>query len=371
VFLRSAFAAAVADTGIRTTDTIRVPIANEARRAAIVGELTAHPSVVALAAVSLGTPASALAEASADKERDLAMEMRRSVRIDYKLVSPGYFQLLDIALMKGRGFADAEGAADTGVAVVSDGAARRLWPNGDALGQVVRLQADAPATGTPPPPSRAYTVVGVARDVVSSAMFQSFSFSGVYLPVDPRSPGTSLVLRVRGDVEQVRLALLDRLTQVDPALDHEVGTMRTVARMGVYILQIAFWVTVALGALALALTVSGLFSVLSYLVEQRSKEIGVRMALGATTRAIAGLVLSQTVRPVGLGLVAGGGLAAGMASLLLSTPAASQIGDTIRVLDPLAYAVSLLVIVASCGLAASVPALRAARVDPIATLRND
>jgi ABC-type antimicrobial peptide transport system permease subunit len=95
------------------------------------------------------------------------------------------------------------------------------------------------------------------------------------------------------------------------------------------------------------------------------------MALGATTRAIAGLVLSQTVRPVGLGLVAGGGLAAGMASLLLSTPAASQIGDTIRVLDPLAYAVSLLVIVASCGLAASVPALRAARVDPIATLRND
>lgn len=129
--------------------------------------------------------------------------------------------------------------------------------------------------------------------------------------------------------------------------------------------------TVGLGGLALALTVSGLFGVLSYLVEQRAKEIGVRMALGATTRDIAVLVLWQSVRPVGFGLLAGGGLAAGLAVVLLSTPAASEIGDTVRVLDPLAYAVSLLVIVGACGLAGLVPTLRAARVDPFATLRND
>ena len=129
--------------------------------------------------------------------------------------------------------------------------------------------------------------------------------------------------------------------------------------------------TVGFGGLALALTVSGLFGVLSYLVEQRAKEIGVRMALGATTRDIAVLVLWQSVRPVGFGLLAGGGLAAGLAVVLLSTPAASEIGDTVRVLDPLAYAVSLLVIVGACGLAGLVPTLRAARVDPFATLRND
>jgi ABC-type antimicrobial peptide transport system permease subunit len=146
--------------------------------------------------------------------------------------------------------------------------------------------------------------------------------------------------------------------------------MQTVASLGAYILRIAFWVTLVLGGLALVLTVSGLFSVLSYLVEQRAREIGVRMALGATTRTIAVLVLSQSIRPVGMGLLAGGGLAAGLAIVLMST-FGSESSNTVRVFDPLAYAASLLVIVIACALAASVPALRAARVDPIATLRSD
>jgi predicted permease len=377
VFLRSAFAAALLDPGVRTSDTIRVPIANETRRAAIVRELTAHPSVVAVAASSRDAlaEASVFADARADKQADDPAETRSSLPVDYKFVSPEYFQLLDIDLIRGRGFTNAERAADAGVTVVSETAARRLWPNGDAVGQIVRIQADRP-TDPPQPsalpfPSGAYTVVGVARDVDGGAMFQFFAFSGVYLPIDPQSPGTSLTLRVRGDPGQVRLSLIDRLMRIDPALDHEIGTMRTIAGMAAYILQIAFWVTVVLGGLALALTVSGLFSVLSYLVEQRAKEIGVRMALGATTRSIAVLVLSQSIRPVGSGLLAGGGLAAGFAIVLLSTPAASQIGNTVRVLDPVAYAASLLVIVTACVLAASVPALRAARLDPIATLRQD
>jgi predicted permease len=376
VFLRSAFAAAMADPGVRTTDTITVPIANESRRAAIVREVTAHPSVFAVAAEAppVLAEASVCAEATADKQAGDSPEMRRSVSIDYKFVSPEYFQLLDIDLMRGRGFMDAERTADAGVTVVSESAARRLWPNGEALGQVVRIQADRPTDlqrpSTSPPPSRAYTVVGIARDVRGAAIFQFFAFSGVYLPIDPQSPGTSLMLRVRGDPEQARLALLDRLLRVDPALDHEVVTLRTRAGMGAYILQIVFWVTVVLGGLALALTVSGLFSILSYLVEQRAKEIGVRIALGATTQNIAALVLSQSARPVGFGLLAGGGLAAGLAIVLMST-LGSESGNTVRVFDPMAYAASLLVIVIACVLAASVPAVRAARVDPIATLRND
>ena len=197
-----------------------------------------------------------------------------------------------------------------------------------------------------------------------------FTFRGVYLPTGPESAGTSLTLRVRGDPEQARQALLERLTSVDPGLG-AINTMRTIAGMQTYILRLAFWVTVVLGGLALVLTVSGLFSVLSYVVEQRAKEIGVRMALGATTRNVVGLVLSQSLRPVGIGLVAGGGLAAALAIVLMATPAASEIGSIVHVFDPVAYAASLLVIVTSCVLAASVPALRAARIDPIATLRKD
>jgi ABC-type antimicrobial peptide transport system permease subunit len=83
------------------------------------------------------------------------------------------------------------------------------------------------------------------------------------------------------------------------------------------------------------------------------------------------LVLSQSLRPVGVGLAAGAGLAAALAILLLTLPGASEIGDWVHVLDPAAYGVSVITIVTSCALAVSVPALRAARIDPIATLRKD
>jgi ABC-type antimicrobial peptide transport system permease subunit len=127
----------------------------------------------------------------------------------------------------------------------------------------------------------------------------------------------------------------------------------------------------AFALVALVLTAAGLYGVMAYVVAQRTREIGVRMALGATTRNVVRVVLSQSLRPVGIGLVAGGGLAAALAIVLMSTPAASQIGAVVRVFDPVAYAASLLLVVTTCALAASVPAFRAARLDPIATLRMD
>jgi ABC-type antimicrobial peptide transport system permease subunit len=166
------------------------------------------------------------------------------------------------------------------------------------------------------------------------------------------------------------VTLLDELTSVDPGLG-TINTMRSIAAMQMYIMRIFFWVTVVLSGLALVLTLSGLFSVLSYVVAHRAKEIGVRMTLGATTGNVAGLVLSHTARSVGAGLVAGGGLAAALATVLMATPAASEIGGLVRVFDPVAYVASTLIIAAACLAAASVPTLRAARIDPIATLRED
>jgi ABC-type antimicrobial peptide transport system permease subunit len=143
------------------------------------------------------------------------------------------------------------------------------------------------------------------------------------------------------------------------------------AGMQAYLLQIAFWLTVVLGGLALALTLSGLFSVLSYLVEQRAKEIGLRMALGATPRTVGNLVIAQLARPVAIGLLVGTGMAGGVAVILMSTSAASTIGTVVHVLDPVAYTASLMIIVSACALSALVPALRAARIDPMRTLRQE
>jgi hypothetical protein len=229
--------------------------------------------------------------------------------VDQMAVSPEYFEVLDIDVVRGRGFTPAERSVEAGVAVVSDTAARRRWPNRNPVGQVVRLQAPtSDSAGAPSPSSRMFTVVGVVRDLGGGLQIPDlFAFRGVYLPTSPEHPGTALTLRVRGDLEQARQALLERLMSVDPGLG-AIHTLRSITGMQTSILRIAFWVTVVLEGLALVLTVSGLFSVLSYVVEQRAKDIGLRMALGATTKNVVGLVLSQSLRPVGIGLIAGGGL---------------------------------------------------------------
>jgi putative ABC transport system permease protein len=375
VFLRSALAASTVDPGVRTADTVIVEIVNEPFRGAMVQAVMAEPSVAAVAASSpdpLSRPRVAFAEISASAGPAADRPAGKST-VAYKFVSPEYFEVLGIRVSRGRGFTQAERTGDAAVAVVSESTARQLWPNADAVGQVLRLEADpnseTPRRDEPALPSRTFTVVGVTRDVAVFRLAQ-FKDAGVYLPTNAAIAKTSLTVRVHGDPEQARRALLQRLTTIDPNMGL-VLTMRTVARMETYFLQIAFWLTFGLGGLALVLTLSGLFSVLSYVVAQRTKEIGVRMALGATTRNVVGLVLSQSLRPVVVGLVAGGGLAAALAIVLMSTPAAAQIGTIVHVFDPVAYAASLLFIVSACVLAAWAPAWRAARIDPIATLRND
>ena len=372
VFLRSALSASSVDPGVRTSDTVMVPVAAESRRVALVQTVADHPSVAVVAASS--EPMRAVVETSADDSTigTPAGTLRQAV-VDQMAVSPEYFDVLGISLVRGRVFTSAERAGDAGVVVVTESVARRLWGSDGAIGRIVRLRAepsaDARQPGAAQAPSPPRVVVGVVRDVGGGLRIPDlFNFRGVYVPTSRETPGTSLTLRVRGDPEEVRQALIERLALVDPGVGGII-TMQAMAGLQTYILRVAFAVTVALGALALVLTVSGLFSVLSYIVEQRSREIGVRMALGATAGHVVRLMLSQSLRPVGLGVVAGGGLAAAVAILL--TSAAAEIGGVVHALDPVAYVGSVLVIVTVCLLGASVPALRAARIDPMATLRKD
>jgi predicted permease len=371
VFLRSAMAGTSFDSGVRTSDTVVVSFASEPSRGAIVQAVTEDPSVVAVAASWPDmAPRPVFAESGGTR-----------ARVGYKFVSPEYFSVLDIRVVRGRAFTPDERTSNLSVAVVSETAARMLWPNADAIGQVLRLDRDPaapPRTGDEPAvESRTFTVAGVVRDV-AGLRIMPFDKAVVYMPTNPAMPGTTLIARVRIDPERARQALLDRLTAIDPNMARQVGTLRTLARADTFFLQLAFWLTVVLGGLALALTLSGLFSVLSYLVEQRTREIGVRMALGATARDVTRLVLMQSIRPVGVGLVIGGGAAAGLAVLLLASPMAAsmaaagvRLDEVVHVLDPAAYAGGALVIIAACLAAAAIPAARAARLDPTRTLREE
>jgi predicted permease len=362
VFLRSALAAASADPGIRTADTAIIPGINEGLRQQIIDAVTRDPLIASVAA-SLPDPVFGTRPALAESSREKAPAA-------YKFVSPEFFSTLGIDLVRGRTFTAAESSVAAGVAIVTESFAKHLWPGGDALGQALRLAPDPaapPLEGKTPAPLGSFTIVGIARDVAGFA-FGEGSPTNVYLPITATHAETVLAVRVHGDPEIARRALLERLTAIDPNIE-QIVTLRTVAGMATYFLQIGFWLTLVLGGLALALTGSGLFSVLSYLTEQRTKEIGVRMALGATARDVGRLVVSQTIRPVGIGLLLGAGLA--LATGILLATNLEPIGSVVRLLDPVAYVASLFVVVIACVLAAWVPTMQAARIDPMKSLRHE
>ena len=371
VFLRSAMATAALEAGVRTIDTLALDVATESQRPAVVRALSEHPSIAAIAG---GRPHALqpARQGHADAAGSDASTRRRAA-VGYRYVSPEYFSVLDIPVLQGRTFTPAERQIEAAAAIISVSAARELWPNGPALGQTVYLELGPKmfeqAPDEAPLPARPFTVIGVVDDV-RAARLREWPLATVYLPTDMLAAETKLIVRAREDPDVVRAQLLDQLTAIDPAIEY-ILTLRSVASLESYILNIAFWIAIALAALALVLTVSGLFSVVSYVVEQRTKEIGVRVALGATPRIVNRLMVADVLRQVALGLVAGTGLALAVAIALVASPAAAVIGDTVRVLDPLAYTLSAICILTACVAAAWIPARRAARIDPIATLRQD
>ena len=374
IFLRSAITAARFDPGLRTVDTVLIDMDNEPKRAAMLQALASDPAITAYAAVrpQLLAP---LRMASADAGGG-------KTPVVFKSVSGSYFHVLDIPIVHGRAFMPWERDHHP-VAIVSESVARALWPDGRGVGETFRLEPEAGVrhpggflTINPDAPvdgrlmqARLVTVVGVSRDVAGFRL-TDVKDAGVFLPTAVEVAKTSIVARVHGEPSLARQALVDRLTRIDPNMGMII-TMRTVARMETFLLQVAFSVSIILGGLALLLTVSGLFSVLSYLVEQRAREIGVRMALGAQARTVTRLMLAQTTRPVLAGLIAGAGCAAALAAAVLATPVGAPISRIVQVTDPVAYLASLGVIVTACLLAAWIPAARAARIDPMRTLRQD
>ena len=374
IFLRSAIASSRFDPGFRVADTVLLEIPNESKRAAMLQALAAESTITSHAAVKpqlMAPLRNAVADTGTGK-----------TTAAYKHVSSTYFDVLGIGIVRGRAFAAWERDHHP-VAIVSESVARELWPNANAVGETFRLEPDGnfrlsggllrinpdAKASDPEMGARMVTVVGVSRDVAGFRI-TDIKDAGVFLPTGLEVATTSIVARVQGDPDLARQTLLEHLTKIDPNMG-SIMTMRTVARLETLFLEIAFWVSVILGGLALLLTVSGLFSVLSYLVEQRTREIGVRIALGATSHTVTQLMLAQTTRPVLCGLLAGTGLAGALAIALLASPAGALLGPIVHVTDPVAYGASLIVIIGACLVAAWIPASRAARVDPMRTLRQE
>jgi len=272
-------------------------------------------------------------------------------------VSDQYFETAGVPIVRGRGITELDRGDAPDIVVVNEAFARRFWPGQDPIGK--RLRAGG-STG----PWR--TVVGVSRDVKGRSLAAAAPPT-FYRPIQQAfSSRFTLHVRADGDPLTLQQVLRRAFEEVDPNLP--LAGVRTMAQhMGAatFTQRIGAWSLSAFGALALVLASVGLFGVLSYAVTQRTREIGVRIAIGASRRDVLGLVVGRAMRLTAIGLGVGVVLAVGAGQLLRS-----QIFG-VSPLDPLTFAAVIGLLAAVAFLAAWVPARRAAQVDPIIALQAE
>jgi predicted permease len=360
VMLRTAQRFGNVDPGLRTRDIISLDI-REPFRPRVLDALAASPVVAGIAAASTIPLDASSPGVSVD------VPGRSHVfRTRYRFVSPGYFDLFDVAIRSGRNFTLDEARSGAPVAIVSETAARQWWPDRSAIGQSVRIVPDGPVSAAGRLARHATVqVIGVAVDTAADLGQTGPFTSAIHLPIDPTASGAGLVVRVIGDAETSRRSLDRSLAVAAPGAVQEIHKLQELVAGRLYPFRAAYWVSGAVGVLALLLTISGVYGVLSYLVAQRAKEIGIRIALGANVSTVVSLVIGQSLRLAAVGLPIG---------VLLAVGAARIFGWRVMMLqafDPLAYLGGTLVVVIACVAASSFPALRAARIDPMTTLRAD
>ena len=292
-----------------------------------------------------------------------------AVATRYTFVSPEYFRVLRIPIVRGRGFRVDEARSSAPVAVVSRATAETFWPGEDPVGRTIRIERSGGRTVDDLPEYLQVTVVGTVRDVVSGILMDGQDAGHIYLPIahdDARATAVLVRGRTEGDLGPEALQQIFKQVAPDPEVFEALplGEMRD---LQVYPFVAASWVGSILGLVALALSVSGLYGVLSYALSQRTKEIGIRMALGATSGAVLRLVVLQSTRLAGAGAAIG--LVVSFASLKLLSSAIQL--RTVSFLDIAAFGAGLALVAAAVAAAAYLPARRATRVDPSRTLRAD
>ncbi|MEJ2202982.1 MAG: ABC transporter permease [Gemmatimonadota bacterium] len=281
------------------------------------------------------------------------------VGVDFNYVSPGYFETLKIPVLHGRDFSSGDLPGSGPVLIVSHTFADRVWPGEDPLGRRVRVGLRAS--------DDAYrTVVGVVEDVKNQILTEAPK-PFVYVPLlQSYRPTSHIVLRAEGGMATVAPALRQAILELDGSLAlTPVLSLERYTSIGILPQRVAAWVTSALGSLALLLAGIGIYGVVAVSVGQRTREIGVRLALGATR----GRVLRLVMR---------GALVLALPGLLLGGAAALGVGRVLRFLllglspvDPVALGSVAAMLAAVVLVAAIVPARRAAALEPTEALRGE
>ena len=275
--------------------------------------------------------------------------------IPWSAVGSDYFETVRTPVLRGRGITAEDQRGAQPVVVVNEAFARRYWAGREAIGRQLRIFGVTWRT-----------VVGVVRD----GRYQSLGEQAqplVYFPIQQRyASGFTLHVRASGDPRLLQQSLRQAFERVDPDLPfNDVRTFSEHMGPASFVQRIGAWLLSTFGALALVLATVGLHGVLSYSVAQRTREIGVRIAIGASRRDVLDLVVGRALRLTAAGLGVGIVLAAGAGSLLRS-----QIFG-VSPLDPVTFVGVLVLLSAVALLAAWLPARRAARVDPIIALQAE
>ena len=321
--------------------------------------LEAIPGVESIAFANSG-PTAGVGRISYELPGALLAEQRRAT-VSALTISAGYFRTLGATVLAGREFTDADGASELPVAIVNQRFATECWPGEDALGKRLRL-----FHGTTP--DAWLTVVGVASNIMQNDSTRQVFDPLVYVPYR-QQPRTRMVTVARTRVPPASLgtALWREIQATDaglpsvdpptPLAERVASTYQSRRLNGGLFLMFA--------AIALLLASIGLYAVVAHTVSQRTQEIGIRTALGATAGDILALVFTQGMRPVGIGVIVG------LAAALMVTPVLKSQLVGISPSDPITYMGALATLIVVALLACLIPARRATRVDPLVALRHE
>jgi putative ABC transport system permease protein len=272
-------------------------------------------------------------------------------------ISPSYLRTMRIPLLRGREFTDQDRKDSPAVVIVSQALAQMVWPGEDPIGKRIRI-AD------PKGPWR--SVVGVVGDVLHGGLDAPHT-PQLYLPHTQFTDSDMLmVVRTAKDPAALASDVRSKIASVDPLQPvYEIETMKEIVAASVAQRRFSAQLFGLFAAIALVLAIVGIYGVVSYAVAQRTREIGIRMALGAQPREVLAMVLGDGMKPVLAGAIAGLAAAFGLTRVLSSF--LFQVQPT----DPAVFAGILLLLVAAATLACSIPARRATRVDPVVALRYE